>query len=83
MGTIVEPLQMETINPAISGLAVFIAGIAYCRIKSLNFSLDRFGMTWYDLGGGIMENETAVNDILAFVSVIISFVIFFGAIAMV
>jgi hypothetical protein len=30
-----------------------------------------------------MENETAVNDILAFVSVIISFVIFFGAIAMV
>jgi hypothetical protein len=30
-----------------------------------------------------MENETEVNDILAFVSVIISFVIFFGFIAMV
>jgi hypothetical protein len=30
-----------------------------------------------------MENETAVNDILAFVSVIISFIIFFGLLAMV
>jgi len=30
-----------------------------------------------------MENETAVNDIVAFVSVIISFVMFFGFIAMV
>jgi hypothetical protein len=30
-----------------------------------------------------MENETAVNDIVAFISVIISFVIFFGLLAMV
>jgi hypothetical protein len=61
MGTIVEPLQMETINPAISCLAVFIAGIAYCRIKSLNFSLDRFRGTRYDLGGGIMEAKAPEN----------------------